>query len=110
MVCDVFRDTPYRLSCALLCLQVGKLTSVMELFVQGCAVVNQNLILNGDNGFEEIFGLQIVELHALCSSDADFDMARAAVECIQRTKEPKKLLLQCRSPSAAGKFSFLPAL
>jgi hypothetical protein len=70
----------------------------MELFVQGCAVVNQNLILNGDNGFEEIFGLQIVELHALCSSDADFDMARAAVECIQRTKEPQKLLLQCRSP------------
>ena len=109
-MCDVFRDTPYRLSCALLCLQVGKLTSVMELFVQGCAVVNQDLILSGDDGFGEIFGLQSVELHALCSSDADFDMARDAVDYIQRTEEPRRLLLQCRSPSAAGKFSFLPAL
>ena len=98
------------MSCALLRLQVGKLTSVMDLFVQGYAVVSGDLVLTGDDGFQEIFGLETVELRTLCPSASSFDMARDALENIGHTRRPRRFVLQCVSPSAARKFSLLGAL
>ena len=85
---------------------MGKLSSVMGIFVQGSAAVNKDFTLNGDDGFQEMFGVRNVKLHELCTSASGFVAARTAIEGISTTGEPKRFVLQFRSPSAARKSPF----